>query len=425
MGRLEDARAAHSSPQSESRLVTVLEFARYCTALASIAACAVAQPAVSVASPADIAIRRAGEEITKHPTVYSYYNLQAMAYVRRARETSDRSDYESAEMALKTSFEMAPENFETQKVQAALLIAKKEFAQALELAKKLNRRNPDDVSVYGYLADAYTELGDYKEAVAAAQWMLNLRRGNTEGMARAAYLRELYGNFSGAMEAARAAYEATPFEQVDDRAWYLTQLAHLHLLAGDLTRAEASANGALSLFSGYSYALGVLGEIRMAQARYAEAASLFSQRYRAAPRARNLYALAEALEANRQVQDAAEEFRIFEDLAVKETALADNANRELAAYYTDHAKDPVKALEVARQEIGRRHDIFTLDCYAWALANNGEYERADVEIRKALATGSKDPQILYHAKIISDRLGRPAETAPAKPISSREPVLIR
>jgi len=33
---------------------------------------------------------------------------------------------------------------------------------------------------------------------------------------------------------------------------------------------------------------------------------------------------------------------------------------------------PAKALEVALQEYGRRHDVYTLDAYAWALHVNGQ-----------------------------------------------------
>jgi Flp pilus assembly protein TadD len=81
--------------------------------------------------------------------------------------------------------------------------------------------------------------------------------------------------------------------------------------------------------------------------------------------------------------------------------MPDNSNRELVAYYVDRAKDPAKALAVARREIARRHDIFTLDSYAWALAANGDYAEAEKQIQAALAVGVKDPAILRHAEAIA------------------------
>src|SRR6201999_1230437 len=118
-----------------------------------------------------------------------------------------------------------------------------EFSKAREVAMKLNKQTPDDVTVYGYLVDANAELGNYQEAVDAAQWMLNLRPGNVAGLTRAAYLRELHGDFSGAIELMQAAYDSTPYQEMEDRAWLLTQVSHLYLLAGDLAKAEEHATG--------------------------------------------------------------------------------------------------------------------------------------------------------------------------------------
>ena len=74
------------------------------------------------------------------------------------------------------------------------------------------------------------------------------------------------------------------------------------------------------------------------------------------------------------------------------------------AYYIDHAKQPAKALAIAEKEAARRHDAYTLDAYAWSLAANGEYSRADAEMKKALAFGIKDPKVLEHAQVISQQV---------------------
>ena len=170
------------------------------------------------------------------------------------------------------------------------------------------------------------------------------------------------------------AYDATPTTETEDRAWMLTQMAHLNFVAGDLSKAEMYANGALSLFPDYHYALGMLAQVRIAQQRYDEAVELQSKRYAAAPHAENLYALAEALELAGHTEEAKKDFAEFERKSLAETNITDNSNHELIAYYADHAHSPAKALEVAKREVERRKDVFTLDCYAWALASNGEYE---------------------------------------------------
>jgi len=113
-------------------------------------------------------MQKAQEQIAKHPGHYPYYNELAMACARRARETSDAAWYGKSEEALKRSFAIAPDNFEGLKVWTWLLLGRHEFARALESATRLNQRTPDDITVYGYLADANVELGNYDAAVAAA-----------------------------------------------------------------------------------------------------------------------------------------------------------------------------------------------------------------------------------------------------------------
>jgi len=368
--------------------------------------------AAFAATPAETAIEKAQAEIAKHPDHAPYYNALAMAYARRARETSDVQFYAQAEETLKRSFAIAPDNYEGLKTQAWLQLGRHEFAKALETATKLNQKTPDDVIVYGYLVDANVELGNYKAAVAAAQWMLDLRAGNIPGLTRAGYLRELYGNLPGALELMQMAFDSTATNETEDRAWLLTQMAHLNVVAGDLAKAEMYANGALSLFPNYHYALGTLAQIRVAQKRYDEAVTLLRTRYAAAPHAENLYALAEALELAGQKEEAAKDFVEFEKKSLAETNITDNSNHELIAYYVDHAHQPAKALEVARRELDRRKDVFTLDCYAWALAASGDYETANAEIQKAVQVGVKDPKLLMHAGVIAEHLSQP-KTGPS------------
>ena len=365
------------------------------------------------ATPAETAIRKAQELVAKRPDYGPNYNALAMAYARRARETSDVAFYAKAEETLKQSFALAPDNYEGRKVETWLLLGRHEFAQAREAAARLNRRTPDDVTVYGYLADANAELGNYQEAVDAVQWMLNLRPGNVPGLTRAAYLRELHGDFEGAIDLMQSAYDSTPYQELEDRAWLLTQISHLHLAAGRLAEAEQFASGALGVFPNYHYALGALGQVRMTQKRYDEAAALFQRRYDAAPHAENLFALAEALERAGRHEEAGRAFADFERRALQESDRADNANHELVAYYTGYAHKPEEARRIAEQELARRHDAFTLDAYAWSWAALGDYRRANSEMRKALAFGLKDPKVLEHARAIAEHCGGDCRTLAA------------
>ena len=356
-------------------------------------------------SPAERSIASAQKQIEKKPTQCAGYNQLAMALARRARETSDVKFYALAEDALKKSLELAPGNLDGEKVHVWLLLGKHEFAAALDVAKALNKRVPDDVLVYGFLTDANVELGNYNDAEKAAQWMLDLRPGNLPGLTRAAYLRELFGDIDGAFEFMDMAYQSTPPTEVEDRAWILSQMGHLRLTEGKTEQAEKILRQALLLFPGYHYALGNLAKVRLQQKHYDEAIDLLQQRYQVAPHAENLYDLAEALEIAGRASEAKKAFAEFEAKSLLESVRGDNSNRELIFYYADHARQSAKALEVALHEYGRRHDVYTLDAYAWALHLNGQDAAARKQIETALAVGVRDARIFYHAGEIALKLG--------------------
>jgi tetratricopeptide (TPR) repeat protein len=356
-------------------------------------------------SPAQQSMAVAQKQIEKNPKNFEAYNALALAQSRRARETSDVKFYNDAEATLQKSFAIAPDNFDGLRIHVWLLLGKHEFAAARTEATKLNQRMPDDVMVYGFLTDANVELGNYKDAEAACQRMLDLRTGNLPAVTRAAYLRELFGETDGALELMNMAFQSTPPSQAEDAAWILTQMAHLHLTTGNLDKSEKLSQQALTLFPGYHYALGNLAKVRIQQKRYAEAVDLLQQRYAAAPHAENLYELAEALQLAGRSDEAAKAFTEFEQKSLKETNIGDNSNHELLFYYTDHAHDPTKALEVATREIARRHDIFTLDAYAWALYADGQYPEARRQIETALAVGVHNARMFEHAGEISLKAG--------------------
>jgi len=351
----------------------------------------------ATASPAERSMAQASRLIEKNPKNFEAYNALALALSRRARETSDVKFYAQAEETLRKSFGISHGNFDGERIHVWLLLGKHEFAAAREEARKLNQKMPDDVMVYGFLTDANIELGNYKEAEDSAQLMLDMRPGNLPGLTRAAYLRELFGDLDGSIELMNMAFQSTPPSEAEDRAWILSQIGHLQLMSGKITEADTTLQQALTLFPGYHYALGNLAKVRIEQKRYEDAVALLQQRYDAAQHAENLYDLAEAFELSGHQDQAKKSFAEFETKSQIESVRADNSNRELIFYYADHAHLPAKVLEVAQAEYARRHDVFTLDAYAWALHVNGRDIEARTQIAAALAVGIRDARMLRHA----------------------------
>jgi tetratricopeptide (TPR) repeat protein len=235
--------------------------------------------------------------------------------------------------------------------------------------------------------------------------MLNLRPGNLPALTRAAHLRELFGDTEGAFELMEMAYQSMPPTETGERAWILTQIGHLRLASGNIDAAEKLFQQALTSVPTHPSALWNLAQVRITQKRYAEALVLLQQRDQGIPHAENLYDLAEVLQLTGRDTEAKKAFADFETKSLAESGRKANSNRELVFYYADHAHQPAKALEVAKQEYAWRHDVYTLDAYAWALHVNGQGAEARKQIETALAVGIRDAKILAHAGEIALKLG--------------------
>jgi tetratricopeptide (TPR) repeat protein len=383
-----------------------LQFTAICIGIVSTAIAAehLPQPS-SVKSPASQKIDLATKAIETNPKNADAHNALALAFTRRARETSDPSFYDQAAEEVKESLRLAPDNFEARRIETWVALGKHEFSHALELARALSKSRPDDVLAYALLTDACIETGNYDEAEKAAQWALDMRPGEISGLTRAAYLRELFGDIQGAVDLMQSAYVKTAPSEVEDRAWILTQFAHLQLLNGKPNVAEPALVDALALFPGYHYALGNMVKVRLSQKRYDEAVVAARDFCNAAPHPENLFVLGEALFKAGKSDEATKAFSDFESKALAESNGPDNANRELVFYYVDYAKKPSEALRIAKKEMERRQDIFTRDAYAWALQANGEFATAQKEMEIAISVGIHDPVFFYHAGIIASKNG--------------------
>jgi tetratricopeptide (TPR) repeat protein len=80
------------------------------------------------------------------------------------------------------------------------LLDEEKFREARDAAAELNRLVPDDVSVYGYLAEAQIELGQFDQAEENVDWMFRLRPPAFESLTLGARLREQLGDIEGALD---------------------------------------------------------------------------------------------------------------------------------------------------------------------------------------------------------------------------------
>src|SRR3979411_1770085 len=98
-----------------------------------------------------------------------------LAYLQRARETSDPSYYTRADGILNQALAEAPEDADTLIGLGALALARHQFQDALTWGQRAIAANDYKAAAYGVLGDAYTELGRYEDAVTTFQKMVDVR----------------------------------------------------------------------------------------------------------------------------------------------------------------------------------------------------------------------------------------------------------
>jgi len=360
-------------------------------------------------TPALMRIAAAKKELAADPAKAQAYNELAIGFMQRERETADHSYLKDADAALAQGMKLDPADFQLQKTQVALLLSRHRFVEAKELASALNHSTPDDVMTYGYLAEADLALGNYAEAEANAQWMMNLRPNNTPALLIGAKLRVLFGDASGAIAFLNQAYTQTSPIEVEELAWIANQIASIQVEAGQVDSAEKTLTRAEELFAGYPYTLENLARVRMAENRATDAAQLLARAVAADRDPHVLYLLAAAQRAAGQADAAAATLVEFEPLAGQDATSNEQSKLDLILADAEKPATAQAALTVAQGEFAERKDVWTLDAYAWALYANAKYEEANVQIQKALAVGIRSAQIFDHAGHIAQRLNRSEE----------------
>lgn len=356
-------------------------------------------------TPADARIRAAENQIKARPDAPEGYNLLAAAYMQKARETADFDFNAKAGEALDRSNAVAPNDYDALKLRARLLLTEHRFRDALSLAERAQKIRPNDHDAYGALTDAHTELGNYEEAVEAAQRMVDLRP-DASAYARVAYLRSLHGDTEGAIEAMRVAVQAADPRDPEAVAWYRTHLGDELMNAGKLEEAERQYDAALAIFPGYELALTSKARARIAAGDLDGAVKI----YEASASHDALLALGEIYAKQGRTEDASRAYAAFEE-AERVAAAEENDMGHMARFWADRGVNLNEAVEIMRSEREERADIYTSDALAWALFKSGQSAEAKKYIEEALRLGTRDARMNYHAGMIYASLGDSARAA--------------
>ncbi|MEO8146130.1 MAG: tetratricopeptide repeat protein [Bacteroidia bacterium] len=330
----------------------------------------------------------------------------AMGYIQEARITGDFTYYDGAALRLINKvLEKDSMNFEALCCKSSIMLSQHHFADALPIALKAQKINPYNAYVYGNMCDAYVETGNYTEAIKAADKMNELRPDRSS-YARVSYLREILGNYPGAIEAMKMAVEAG-MPGTEGSEWCRVQLGHLYEKTGDKSNAEKQYQSSLAYRPKYAYALAGMGRILKSQGRCNEALVYFTDAdvmvkdYSFKDELYECYHLSNQPEkAKKALDEAIKTLSDDATAANSDQSIGHYADRELAYMYIK-AGDLDKALDHALMEYNRRPDnIDVNETVAWVYYNRGEYNNALNYIVPALKTRSLNAELLGRASLI-------------------------
>jgi tetratricopeptide (TPR) repeat protein len=222
--------------------------------------------------------------------------------------------------------------------------------------------------------------------------------------ARAAHMRWLKGDLEGAIEAMQLAVSAASPGDAESAAWVNTRLASYEFQASRVNEAEQRCALALSLQNNYPPALLLQGRILLGQSRFRDAVKVLQKAVKLNPLPEYQWTLAEALRAAGKENEASEvEARLCQRGASSDP-------RTLALYLATRQESPETALRLARAELDSRSDVFSHDALAWSLAAAGNLTEAQSEMQHALAEGTQDARLFFHAGIIALQTGHSADS---------------
>ncbi len=365
-------------------------------------------PNVAAENPAtaDTEIAAALKLIEKMPDEAKAYNNLAVLYIRKARETGDFSLNAKAETALGRALEIEPANAPAQKLKASLDLTFHRFEDALELGTKLQTKFPEDAFVYGILADANVELGNYPQAIDAAQKMVDLKP-NMTSYARVGHLRSLHGDHEGAVEMITlAARTADPMDK-EAQSWCLVRLGDELWKVGKYAQAEKVYDEALQNFPNYYLAAAGKGRIRAAQGDFENAVKLLTDANQRVPNVETAILLVDIFISQNLAEKAKEQYDLVE--IIEQKIGSNNDQKRLALLWADREIKLDEALEIVRREHTTRKDIYTADTLAWVLYKKGEFQEAKKASDEAMRLKTGDARILYHAGMIEKQLGNKPE----------------
>jgi tetratricopeptide (TPR) repeat protein len=373
-------------------------------------------------SATDKQIEALQRRVRKAPDDYSGYDKLGAAFFQKARETGDIAYYDLAEQTLKKSLDLVPQDFRAADPlvhMCQVYMGEHRFADVLAYAEKAIALGSGNLAAFAVEGDAHTDVGDYDQAAAVYRTIENLGGAVSSPLqlsymldSRKAYLSFLHGDFAEGIRLMNNSIAAAlqTQEPRENLAWLYFELGERYFQAGDLENAELAYGAGITADSTHYRSLAGLAKVRAAQGRLEESIQLYRQSIAIIPFPQYVAELGDVYKKMGKANEAQQQYDLVEYIAHLSKLNQVLANRELALFYADHGIKLAEALQLARNELEVRHDIYTWDALAWVLYKNGQTQEAGAAMKKALSLNTNDSLLLFHAGMINHSLGKDSDS---------------
>jgi tetratricopeptide (TPR) repeat protein len=348
--------------------------------------------------------------IKKNPEDLQQYVNLASVFVAEGRITGNNNYYGNAAMEmLNKVLENKTANkdivFQALNVKSAIELNMHQFKDALATAKQGVALNNFNAGIFGALVDANVEMGNYDDAVKDCDSMMNVRP-DLRSYSRASYLRQIYGQNDGAIEAMKMAVQAG-LPGSENTEWARTTLGDLYLNFGKLDSASFEYRSSLVYRPNYPYALIGLARVEKAKKNYDGAIEQTRNAIKVLSEVAFVALLGDLYElkgdAAKAKETKADVIRLLSEgqKSEEKTALVKhNVSREMATANLS-AGNLEDALKYANTDLEMRpNNIDANELAAWVYYLKGDYANAKAHAEKMLVTNMKNPASLYKAGAI-------------------------
>jgi tetratricopeptide (TPR) repeat protein len=350
-----------------------------------------------------------GERFRLNPRDFISATRLAASEIELARATGDLSAYLAAEAAVDGALTAYPDYQIALDYRGVVLVALHRFEAARVHATTILKGSPDDPTALATLGDAALELGDVRAAAGAYQ-TLALVADSAAAQVRLGHLAFIQGKTADAVTASRAAVALATDEAAGGSAmaWFQYQLGDTLIATGDRVGAADAYAAALAADPSSHLARWGLARVAAAAGRTDEAIRLLDAAIAAVPlpeflaRRADLYSLRAGDGDERRAADDRATVLAIAQLAGDAAGVYD---RTLSLFLSNTGSDPARALALATAELEARKDVYGYDALAWALLADDRPAEADDAMTTALAFGTRDAKLLYHAGMIKAALG--------------------